>query len=678
MMDVGLIAPLTLQRSDFVESGIVSDRVLATHLPLGILTLAAALRDRGLRVHFVDLNTLFRDFSASVGLEASPDFCSYAVGRLSGLRIDVLGFGTICSSFPLTLRIASLLRKENAFGSVPVVLGGPQASVVDEAVLEHFHAVDFIVRGEAEDSFPALLDAIGAVTSPGVEAIPGISFRRGASVVRTPSPPPLADMDRLPFPAYDLFPYTRSARTIPVELGRGCPYACTFCSTNDFFRRRYRLRSPELTLSHMQRVRDEYGVTQFALVHDMFTVDRRRVVQFCQVVAAANEPFHWQCSARTDRVDDELLDIMQNAGCRGIFFGVETGSAQVQRTIKKNLDLSQAESAVIGVSQRGMSVVVSLIMGFPTETEYDLRDTIDVFIRSICVENASPQLHLLSPLAGTPIQREYSTNLLFDGTTSDISEAALNHWDWALVKQHPEIFPNFYTVPGLVPREFLVELREFIIHALAGWPLFLAGLHRCDPVVEIVRDLVAWRAARGKPNFGTQSRSDEIVSYLAYRYNSSMKRMVVEALVAIWQGVNNTRDQDNTNSPLTANTTGSTTVDWEHVPQTAASTAFVDMGLNYRSLKHWILHGGEVDAIERCDQLLAIQVNEDEATFREVSGLAKELLQRCDGYATVREIAIALRPSESVNSVEDVRLGLDLLAERGYISVKEQRMPASS
>jgi hypothetical protein len=84
------------------------------------------------------------------------------------------------------------------------------------------------------------------------------------------------------------------------------------------------------------------------------------------------------------------------------------------------------------------------------------------------------------------------------------------------------------------------------------------------------------------------------------------------------------------------------------------------------------LHGGDPETIERCDQLLVIQVSEDEASIRETSGFARELLQRCDGHATVREIAHSVRLPESVSSVEEVRMGFGLLAERGYIRVEDR------
>lgn len=149
---------------------------------------------------------------------------------------------TICSTYPLTLRIAERVRR--ARPRVPIVFGGPQASAVDIATLQRFPQVDFILRYEAEESLPALLNALQAGRA--VEGVAGLTYRRSGDVVRTPSSPVIDDLDRLPIPAYHRYPYLKQARFIPLELGRGCPYACTFCSTNDFFRRNFRLKTPRL------------------------------------------------------------------------------------------------------------------------------------------------------------------------------------------------------------------------------------------------------------------------------------------------------------------------------------------------------------------------------------------------------------------------------------------------
>ena len=138
-------------------------------------------------------------------------------------------------------------------------------------------------------------------------------------------------------PAYDLYPHIKDCIYAPLEAGRGCPFACSFCSTNDFFRRRFRLKSPEVLVGQMRRMKERYGIQTFDLVHDMFTVDRKKVVAFCEVVESSGHKFHWNCSARTDCIDDGLISHMARAGCIGVFFGIDTGSERMQKVINKGL-----------------------------------------------------------------------------------------------------------------------------------------------------------------------------------------------------------------------------------------------------------------------------------------------------------------------------------------------------
>src|SRR5260370_30251543 len=113
-----------------------------------------------------------------------------------------------------------------------------------------------------------------------LDEVAGLSYRVGSHPRRNANAPVIADLDALPSAAYHLGRYLESATTAAVELGRGCPFACTFCSTNDFFRRNFRLRSPERVLRDMRDIAAKYGLRHFELVHDMFTVDKRRVASF--------------------------------------------------------------------------------------------------------------------------------------------------------------------------------------------------------------------------------------------------------------------------------------------------------------------------------------------------------------------------------------------------------------
>src|SRR5262249_11504020 len=189
----------------------------------------------------------------------------------------------------MTIRLTGLAARE--LPHAHIVLGGPQASVVDVATLEAFHHIDAVVRGEAEETFPALLQAFCEEQLPA--AVPGVTFRQGGSIQRNPNASVILDLDALPLPAFDLHACVDALKTFPLEIGRGCPFACHFCSTNDFFRRRFRLKSAKRTLEQMRTLHERYGITKFDLIHDMFTVDRTKVVEFCELLISNGSPFEW-------------------------------------------------------------------------------------------------------------------------------------------------------------------------------------------------------------------------------------------------------------------------------------------------------------------------------------------------------------------------------------------------
>src|SRR5207244_3366787 len=112
-----------------------------------------------------------------------------------------------------------------------------------------------------------LLDSIASNTL-GLAHIGSLTYRQGGDVARNPSAPVIDDLDALPMPAFHLYPYIAGCRYIPLEAGRGCPFACSFCSTNDFFRRRFRMKSPVVLVQQMQLIKERYGIKSFDLIHD--------------------------------------------------------------------------------------------------------------------------------------------------------------------------------------------------------------------------------------------------------------------------------------------------------------------------------------------------------------------------------------------------------------------------
>ena len=153
---VCLITALTV--ADFIDPDLIVDAHANTGAQLGVLTLAALLREQGFTPVILNLDDLFFDFvgrARSRSSTLSEFFFPFVVGHLRTLSFDVFGLSSICSSYPLTLRLAREIRQLNSHATI--IVGGPQASVVDVATMRAFPCVDVIVRGEADDSFPALL-----------------------------------------------------------------------------------------------------------------------------------------------------------------------------------------------------------------------------------------------------------------------------------------------------------------------------------------------------------------------------------------------------------------------------------------------------------------------------------------------------------------------------------------
>ena len=301
-MDVCLVsAPTITEYNSVNEWSSNKVRFAALQSYLGILNLAAVLEGIGDRPSIIDANGAYLRFVEEVG--SSADFANFLGVEIVENSADLYGFGSICSTYPLTVRIAESVKKLRPNSTI--VFGGPQASVVDVATLKAFPFVDFVLRGEAEISLPALIAGLAANVR--LHQVAGLTYRDASQVRRNGNAPVIVDLDALPSPAYHLSQYLEGAKVASLELGRGRPFSCTFCSTNDFFRRNFRLRSPARVLRDMRAIAEKYSIKHFDLVHDMFTVDKRRVAAFCEAMAASGEGFTWSCSARTDCVDEPLL-----------------------------------------------------------------------------------------------------------------------------------------------------------------------------------------------------------------------------------------------------------------------------------------------------------------------------------------------------------------------------------
>ena len=659
-------------------------RLAASQPQLGILNLAAVLESTGDCPSIIDVNSAYLRFVDEAG--SSADFADFLGSEIVKNAADVYGFGSICSTYPLTVRIAETVKRLRPHSKV--VFGGPQASVVDVATLTAFPFVDFVLRGEAEISLPALIAELAAEGR--FHQVAGLTYRDTSQVRRNGNAPVIEDLDALPSPAYHLTQYLEGAKAASLELGRGCPFSCTFCSTNDFFRRNFRLRSPARVLRDMRAVAEKYSITHFDLVHDMFTVDKRRVAGFCEAMAASGEGFTWSCSARTDCVDEPLLDLMVRSGCYSVFFGVEAGSRRMQKIIDKHLDPQRAEEIIDIAEKLGLRTTISLITGFPEERWEDVGETLRIFMHSARCPHSNPQLNILAPLAGTPIYSLYKAQLVLEELCSDMSHQGLsqNEADLNLIRKNLEIFPNFYLLPmAHLDGGILLELREFLTIALEWFRWLLSAIDQ--KVIDMPDFYLEWRAHRLllRPNLvGSALRryylgKDFRPDFLAFvRGHAVSKEPMTASLLAAEEAL-----LQSAHAPMQSarRTSPDQPLRWSDVPSNGGLTDVIELQYGLQEIVEALSSRAELP-LEPNRSFYAIRESSNgDRTLRKISNWLAFLIRACDGTRTIEEVVTQLsidipEVKEEVRSYVFIRL-LQEAQTQGFVAIyRTNRLEATS
>jgi radical SAM superfamily enzyme YgiQ (UPF0313 family) len=377
---------------------------------------------------------------------------------------NAIGFTALGCNFVAVVKIVRHVKQRSP--KTLVLLGGPHPTVLESAIMNRFTDFDLLVRGESEQTIVPLLDALDS--GDNLSAIPGITYRESSNLHRSPTDGGVMDVDKLSMAAFHAYPINElGMRSMRVEAGRGCPFHCTFCSTATFFGRKYRVKAAQKLVGELKFINATYNIADFSLQHDLFTVNRRKVLEFCEEVRPCG--FSWTCSARIDCVDSELLCEMARAGCRGIYFGVETGSSTLQEVVKKRLDINLLFPTLTYAKELGVNVTTSFITGFPTETVTDLEATLDCLDRChrISPTTTCLQLHLLTPEPGTALYEENKSQLLYDGHITDFNFPTLDTDESVLLQENPHIFMNHHFYVTKLPRKMVVGVTSIFPHLCA-------------------------------------------------------------------------------------------------------------------------------------------------------------------------------------------------------------------
>ncbi len=434
--------------------------------PLGVIMLATVLRGNGFQVEILDANEV-----------AGPDMEYRLIPeRILDSEPDMVGFSTVGSYYALTASWAK--RCKMLRPSLPIVFGGSQASLTDIATLESFPFVDVVARGESERSVVVLAKALGGQCP--LSQVPGISYRHGGAVEATPSPPLIEDLDELPAPDFSLFSMEEVGE-INLEDGRGCPFRCAFCSTSQYWRRRFRTCTPQRIVDQMESLFATYGDKPIRFTQDTPFLNETRIKAICAEITTRGLDSRWRCYSRLDLLSEEIVRTMAAAGCDNLYLGVETGSQRLQRSLGKNLRLEQVIPKAQAISDARMEYTASFILGFPDETQADLLDTARM-IMSLRYDTGRLQdimLHDLEPQPGMKLLEGRYGELEFDDYkyNAPLSPAAYDEL-LAGYERGAEVFSVYYYLPLQHLERMCVLKVHYLLECLLALPLSGYVLYR--------------------------------------------------------------------------------------------------------------------------------------------------------------------------------------------------------
>lgn len=313
--------------------------------PLGIGFLISILRNAGHKVFFIDNYLQPENFLDK--------------GFLWKNKIDFVGIqaNTIC--FRDTLRMLHTMQylRQKGKWNGKIIVGGPHTTVAPDTIPEF---VDYVVQGEGEQ---ALLDIVEG--------------RVDSRFVRYPI---IENLDDLPMPAWDYFvrlPYNWSVDwfdkqpVFTMNTSRGCPFSCTFCSVGSIWGRQYTYFSASRLVHDIEFLVQQYGVKGIYFREDNFTLNRKRLLEFCNLLLEKKLDISWACETRVNTIDRETITLMHQSGARAFYFGVESGSQRILDFLKKGITVDQIRDAFALCQETGIKTAASVIIGVPSETNED-------------------------------------------------------------------------------------------------------------------------------------------------------------------------------------------------------------------------------------------------------------------------------------------------------------------
>ncbi|MFA6317552.1 MAG: radical SAM protein [Elusimicrobiota bacterium] len=426
--------------------------------PMGVASIAAYMRQQGLKVSIVD--------ALAEGL-----FVDECVERVLAEDPSVFGISLISSSVVIAQEIARKVKARKP--GVVIVAGGPHMSAVAEETMRRMPQFDVGVFGEGEHTAVELVKALEARgwQARDLDKVDGIVFRRGAELVRTRPRAYIEDLDTLPFPAYDLLPNLAKFYRLPggclkrlpatsMVASRGCPKECTFCDRSTFGRK-FRSYSADYMVRLIKHLMEEYGIRDVAFYDDNLMGSPPKLRAFCRRLQEERLDLTWSCFGSVDFIKEDDFPLMKEAGCWQVSWGLESGSQRMLDLYRKKVKVGHMEKVLKASSDAGLDNRGFFILGGPGETKESMEETL-AFIKRAPL--TSFHVTFFTAYPGSEACRTAREHGVYDDDWRLLNSFQPNFVPTTATREELDrYFKKFYTAFYFRPRIVLYFLRKLAL-----------------------------------------------------------------------------------------------------------------------------------------------------------------------------------------------------------------------
>jgi radical SAM superfamily enzyme YgiQ (UPF0313 family) len=489
--------------------------------PLGPLILASFVKKAGHAPQIIDLDRLFKKT-----LKFKNHFLHHAARHIVNAGADIFGFYIMCNEqLPFSILLAKKCKTLKP--SSKIIFGGPDVSFEEIPLLKAFKHIDIIVRGEGELTLTDLLYTIQIKGD--LRRVKGITFREINQIIRNPDRSLIRDLDSLPLPDFALLPCHQEYKESMIEGGRGCPFSCSFCATCKMWGHKSRIKSPQRIKSELSLIKKHQNIDPdigVHIVHDHLLVNRIKSAKLLYQLRDLNIP--WNCAARLDSLNNKLIKLLAEAGCKAIESGIESGSLRILKSIGKNFNLKKLPRIIAALIKHDIHPTFTFILGLPGEGKRDLNQTLLIALR--CKLHEIPPAIFLTPFSIMKGSNLFKNIILHTNSiclNKNLRCYSRDPKEWNLIKKYPALFPAFYRLkPKALNPLDISKFYQYLVQFFPMTTLLLLNYMKISPFKLYKKlSLISKNPGRSLKLLLKQTGSNPIIKNIA-RHEFTFKNIV--------------------------------------------------------------------------------------------------------------------------------------------------------